>query len=224
MRICKVDGCNGKHYCKGYCQRHYRQYKKYGHILERTQFNKNEIVIYKDYAEIVLYNKQCEEVGRALIDIEDVDKVSKYKWKLDNKGYVRNNKVGLLHRYLMDPSNDEAIDHKNGNKFDNRRCNLRVCTIQNNNMNKSKIKKNCSSKYKGCCWHKRDRKWYVQIKGKHIGLYESEEEGAIAYDKAAIKYFGEFANTNFPIENYIEYILELGLAPSDFGIDKGDEL
>ena len=222
--VCSVDGCNNKHYGLGYCDKHYYQYKRCGKILERTTHDKNEIVIYEDYAEIVIYNNKCEEAARALIDIEDINKVAPYKWCLDRKGYIYNAKVGRLHRYLMNPSDNEVVDHKSGNKLDNRKSNLRVCSIQQNSRNKSKQRSNTSSKYKGICWDKHSRKWKAHIKHKHIGLYESEEEGAIAYDKAAIKYFGEFANTNFPIENYIEYILELGLAPSDFGIDKGDEL
>ena len=44
-------------------------------------------------------------------------------------------------------------------------------------------------------------KWTAQIKvdGKHIhlGYFQSEKEAAKAYDKAALKYFGEFANPNF---------------------------
>ena len=86
-------------------------------------------------------------------------------------------------------------------------------------MNRSK-QKNCSSQYKGVCFNKPTNKWNAQIringKSKHIGSYDSEEEGAIAYDKAAIKYFGVFAFTNFPIENYTNYIINLGLDINDF--------
>ena len=227
MRICKVSGCNEKHYAKGYCIKHYNQYKRYGKILERTIYDSNEIVIYEDYAEIVIYNRDKEEVARALIDIEDIDKVSKYKWCLDGKGYIYNTKVGRLHRLLMNPKDDEVIDHKNHNKFDNRRCNLRVCTKQQNSMNQSKQRRNTTSIYKGVCFNKQNRKWVVQIrinrKQKHIGYYESEEEAAIAYDKYAILHFGEFAKTNFPIENYTDYILDLGLDLNDFNINDNEQ-
>ena len=47
---CSVEGCENKHYAKGYCSRHYQQYKKYGHILERTIYDANEIIEYGDYA------------------------------------------------------------------------------------------------------------------------------------------------------------------------------
>ena len=222
MKICSVDGCNNKHKGLGYCGKHYQQYRKYGRILERTTHDLNEIVIYEDYAEIVLYNKDDVEVGRALIDIEDIDKVKNYKWYL-KKGYVYNNKVGRLHRFLMNPPNDMVVDHKNHNKLDNRKSNLRICTVQQNNMNKSKQKGSYSSKYKGVDWSKRNKKYRVQIRvnkeKKYIGLYDTELEASIEYDKAAILYYGVYAKLNHSIENYIDYILDLGLNIDDFDID-----
>ena len=228
IKICSVEGCNEKHHSKGYCKKHYNHMRLYGCILERTLFDLNEIVIYDDYAEIVIYNRQCEEVGRALIDIEDIDKVKNIKWGLDGRGYVYNAKVGRLHRFLMGPSDNKVVDHINHNKLDNRKSNLRICSIQQNIMNSSKQKRrNTTSKYKGVCFYKQNRKWVVHIsingKLKSLGYYESEEEAAIAYDKAAILHFGEFASINFPIENYIDYILSLGLNPNDFNIDESAE-
>ena len=223
MKVCKVEGCNGKHRGLGYCSKHYYQYKKYGRILERTTHDLNEIVIYEDYAEIILYNKQYEEVARALIDLEDVDKVSKYKWRL-SKGYVHNAKVGSLHRFLMNPPNNMVVDHINHNPLDNRKSNLRVCSIQQNNMNKQSQRRNTTSQYKGVYWQKQRNKWQVQIRinGKlnYIGLYNDELTASIEYDKKALLYYGVYACINHPIENYYDYIInDLGLNTNDFDID-----
>lgn len=49
-KTCSVDGCNGRHKAKGYCNKHYAQLLKYGHILEKTRFDANEIIEYGDYA------------------------------------------------------------------------------------------------------------------------------------------------------------------------------
>ena len=219
-KLCGIEGCTNKYCCKGYCNRHYQQYKRCGHILERTTHDLNEIIEYDDYAEIVLYDKDNIEVGRALIDIEDVNKVKNYKWRL-NEGYIYNRKIGLLHRFLMNPSDNEVVDHINHNPFDNRRCNLRICTAQQNSMNRLKHKRNTTSKYKGVYFNKQINKWSAQIyinnKRKSLGYYTDELEASIEYDKAALLYHGIYANINHDIENYTDYIVnELGLDINDF--------
>ena len=226
--ICSVDGCNNEVRAKGYCIKHYNQYRTYGKILERTRFDLNEIVIYEDYAEIVLYNKDNMEVARALIDLEDVDKVKDYKWYLNSEGYIYNRKIGLLHRFLMDCPSDLVVDHINHNPLDNRKSNLRICSQKQNLMNQSKPQRNTTSFYKGVSWNRCAKKWHAQIrinkKSKHIGLYDNELEASIAYDRAALLYFGVYAYINHDINNYIEYIVnELGLDPNEFDIDNSTD-
>jgi hypothetical protein len=85
--------------------------------------------------------------------------------------------------------------------LDNRRENLRICTIQQNIRNSRKWKtKEQTSKYKGVTWKKEKSKWraYICVDRKqiHLSYYNSEAEAAKAYNIAAIKYFGEFANLN----------------------------
>lgn len=87
-------------------------------------------------------------------------------------------------------------DHINGNKLDNRRCNLRICTPHQNNLNRP----NVTGKYKGVYWCKRLKKWMAQImigeRNKYVGSFPNEEEAAFAYNEAAKKYHGEFARLN----------------------------
>lgn len=52
MKTCKVEGCNGKHRCKGYCNKHYIQMKRYGEILDRSIKDPNDIVEYEAHVEI----------------------------------------------------------------------------------------------------------------------------------------------------------------------------
>ena len=50
MRTCSIEGCENKHYGKGYCRKHYKQFRKYGYTLDRTIYDANEIINYGDYA------------------------------------------------------------------------------------------------------------------------------------------------------------------------------
>lgn len=197
-KTCSVDNCNNKHYSKGYCKKHYQQLKRYGHVLERTTHDKNEMIDCGDYAEMILYNNKGEEVARTLIDLEYVDILKSHKWYLNNNGYVYNNKIGKLHRYIMNPSDDLVVDHINRNPLDNRRDNLRICTQHDNCLNRS-VYCNNTSGVQGVCWDKNTNKWKVQImvNGKltHIGGYNTLEEATEARRQAEIEYFGEFAPT-----------------------------
>ena len=198
MKTCKVNGCNNKHYCKGYCKKHYVQIQRHGKILDRTSKDKNEIVLYEDYAEIILYNKNQDEVGRALIDIEDVEKVKNYKWYKNCRGYVScGTPKKLLHRLIMDAPKGKSVDHINHDRLDNRKCNLRICTSSQNSMNRRKLDRNTSG-HVGVCYKPKINKWQADItvnrKPIHLGYYKNIEEAIEVRKEAEIKYFGEYRN------------------------------
>lgn len=120
-----------------YCNKHYLQMNRYGKIKERTKFDKNEIVLKEDYAEIMLYNNECEIIDKAFIDLDDVDKIKDIKWYKGTRGYVQNIKGKgtsriCLHRYITNCPRDLVVDHINHNVLDNRKNNLKVCTQKEN--------------------------------------------------------------------------------------------
>jgi hypothetical protein len=108
-----------------------------------------------------------------------------------------------MHREIMNEPKGFMVDHKNNGSLDNRRANLRVATRSQNNQNVPK-RKNTSSRFIGVCFNKEHKKWcaYISYEGKSIwlGYFGDEIDAAKTYDRAAMKYYGEFARLNFPSE------------------------
>lgn len=147
--------------------------------------------------EILLANNK----GITLVDDGDYELVSQHKWRisaLKYTSYARANINIYMHRLILDAKKEEWVDHINHNGLDNRRENLRLCTPSQNHMNRRIIKGN--SEYKGVSWDRARRKWvaYIKVGQQHINLggFTDETEAAQAYNRAAIKYFGDFACIN----------------------------
>src|SRR6185312_8444982 len=89
-----------------------------------------------------------------------------------------------------------VIDHINGNKFDNRKENLREVnydhSAQNRNMPKGKY-----NKFTGARYSKANKNWKASYSNINLGVYKTEEEAAKVYDKYVIHRFGENIKTNF---------------------------
>lgn len=142
-----------------------------------------------------------------IVDDEDFEELSKYKWYVMTNGkgdYIyasREHKTITMHRYIMRFSlgDKNVINHINGNTLDNRKQNLRIVSKSESQFYKKK-RLNCTSKYKGVHWHRAANVWRSQItinnKNIYLGSFNYEIEAAISYNEAAKKYFGELAKLN----------------------------
>lgn len=137
-------------------------------------------------------------VGRGkytIVDDEDFEVLSKYSWHLTRAGYARNGSGIGMHKIILNPAKGLVSDHINGDRLDNRRANLRICTPKQNRQNKGMYKNNKSG-YRGVCWDKYANLWRVDfsLNGKHItvGYFKNPEDGHKAYKKRSIKEYGEF--------------------------------
>ena len=133
-------------------------------------------------------------------DLEDYDKIKDYCWTYDKqKGYFVNlNLKNSIQRFILNLNNENylQVDHINGNKYDNRKNNLRVCTIAENCYNKGLLINNTSG-YTGVSWSKKLNKWRARIgyrrKEYSLGCFDNLDDAIKARKQAEEKYFGEYA-------------------------------
>lgn len=141
----------------------------------------------------------------AIIDAEDLPRLSQYTWRLHRSSSTARARRIVDDKYLhhvvlgYKPTTPYEVDHINGNGLDNRKCNLRVCTRQQNMWN-SDGHCNRRSKYKGVCFHLASGLWRSRLNiGGHefCNYHKTEEAAANAYNKMAMVLHGKFAKLNY---------------------------
>lgn len=114
-----------------------------------------------------------------------------------------------LHRRIANAVPGQVVDHINGDWFDVRRSNLRICTYRENAFNR-RAYRGAASRFKGVSYYARTGKWRVRIMvdghSKFIGSFSDEVEAAKAYDIAAREAHGEYARLNFPEDVFHEQV------------------
>ena len=139
--------------------------------------------------------------GFAQVDDEDYEFLSQFKWTLTAKGYAM---AGVrMHRLVMRAPDGVEVDHIKGDRLDNQKVHLRLCTPEQNSQNKKKWAKTKSG-YKGVtCSVRTPGKFQVRICRKrhyhHAGTFDDPQQAAVMYDFWATELFGEFAMTNFNV-------------------------
>lgn len=148
--------------------------------------------------EIQLRGRDGSVRAVALVDDDDYERVNARRWYLGSQGYVTRGRGGCrvyLHRWLLDAPDGMDVDHIDGNALNNQRANLRLCT-RSENLGNQRRSKNNTSGYKGV--RRLAGRWGAFVRQQFLGLYDTPEEAARAYDDAARRVWGRFARPNFP--------------------------
>lgn len=146
----------------------------------------------------------------AKVDDEDYERVfSRAKWHVDYKGYARGipriGKVGCkrgvvrdrlsaerMHRFIMNAPNNVEVDHIDGDRLNNQKYNLRFANDAQNAQNRRAPTKGVHRLPSG--------RWRARLANRStnrsLGCFATKEEAQIAWDKAALEEYGEFAKLN----------------------------
>jgi hypothetical protein len=149
----------------------------------------------------------------AMVDDDDYARINQYEWCVGVTTHGDGSKTlyakrcanktetfYLMHRLILsitDPTIE--VDHVDHNGLNNQKHNLRVATSSQNQGN-AQVRSDNTSGFKGVTWHKHQKRWLPQLQTKerkiYLGSFVDKVKAALAYDKAAREYFGEFAHTN----------------------------
>lgn len=146
--------------------------------------------------------------GFATVDAEDVSRVAGHPWRRMACGYVAYNtprdalgkqKIIYMHRVILRAAKNQEVDHR-GSRTDNRKSKLRLCSSSQNQAS-AKIKGRNRSGFRGVFPAIRPPGWKASIRVRgvlhHLGYFGDKRMAAVAYDRAAKKFFKEFAQPNF---------------------------
>lgn len=146
----------------------------------------------------------------AKVDADDYKELHRLAWHLTSGGYAQHSerlkreddfavvRMTSMHRSILGLASENEVDHINGDRLDNRKANLRVCTRTQNQWNSKG--RGGRSGFKGVHWFEPAKCWQVRISANRkrylIGYFHDSETAAKAYNTAAREYHGEFAYLN----------------------------
>lgn len=153
--------------------------------------------------------------ARTQVDDADFEMLNARRWQYGPGGYAVTNfsRRGAkprgsstwqiaMHRLLLDVAVGVSVDHINRDKLDNRRVNLRVASMSQQMAN-TKLNVRNTSGFRGVTKNRKGSTWKATIGHKpakhrklYLGNFTTAEDAARAYNRAAKKLFGDFAQLN----------------------------
>lgn len=132
----------------------------------------------------------------SIIDVSDYDAVYGYTWCFSSPDYASgylDKKMIFLHRFLMNPADGIIVDHINGDGLDNRRCNFRFATSQQNCFNTTA--RTSSSGHKSIRKVKKSFEVSIGFNGKlhYLGRYKTLEKALEVRNIFYAEHHGEYA-------------------------------
>lgn len=198
VMLCSFPECIRKHEARGYCASHYAQLRRSQKLRPlKPPGMPNDYAVHDDYAEAILTDSCGKEIARSKIDLDDLPKISGYRWRRSSAGYVQGAPIGggrqtMLHRLLLDAPLGVEVDHWDGDPLNNRRSNIRLVSRKQNRENQ-RINTRNKSGYRGVCWSKAAGKWQAYIghngKSTNLGLFNDVKEAAEAARTARERLF-----------------------------------
>jgi hypothetical protein len=152
------------------------------------------------------------------IDIEDLAEVIDKKWKYEKIGYAGHSyrksslqtDVLLLHRHILRLSRGDGmvVRHKNGNRLDNRRSNLRVLESQTAARSREKRGK-YGVPYRGVSHAGKGWQANIRVEGQplYLGYFTNQEDAATAYNFAVEVHHGPAGAYNRVPQPWLEELV-----------------
>lgn len=147
----------------------------------------------------------------AIVDDDDFEYLKHYTWSFDrytnrvrcNSKYAPSRRLNLIIAIVNNLNSSSAeykLIYRNNNILDNRKSNLELSTTKNINLRSNRKQQRATSKYRGVDFHKKNRKWVARIKVNknqiYLGSFQDQNNAAEAYNEAAVKYHGQYAQLN----------------------------